>query len=231
MKDLILSNPIRKAEYAVVYNSLIDLLGYAYSFCKQPIVDEQIKFEATELMRTLQSDYGMFSFKDVQSAFEQGLRGHYGQYYGLNMKTYCQFLTAKKSDLQEHNKQLKVYTEPKYLEPSEAEKQAIFDKAVKTCYTHYKSTGNILDYGNKICERLGKEGKIKMQPGEWENLLDYVRVVMANELQNRLNKTASINEVRTLKEQLRELPNKKDWLKSEAMNLLLKKHFNENEYT
>jgi hypothetical protein len=54
---------------------------------------------------------------------------------------------------------------------------------------------------------------------------------MANDLQNRLNKTASINEVRTLKEQIRELPNKKDWLKAEAMNLLLKKHFNENEYS
>jgi hypothetical protein len=126
---------------------------------------------------------------------------------------------------------LKVYTEPKYLEPSDAEKQAIFNKAVKTCYVHYKATGNILDYGNKICERLGKEGKIKMQQGEWENLLDYVRVAMANDLQNRLNKTASINEVRTLKEQIRELPSKKDWLKAEAMNLLLKKHFNENEYS
>jgi len=91
-----------------IYNPLVVLLGYVHLLRGQKPDTEELVFQASELERELKSNYSYLTLEEVRIALENGVKKRFGDYYGLNVVSYIEWLDAyKKSDtrrkaLEEH---------------------------------------------------------------------------------------------------------------------------------
>lgn len=99
-----------------VYNPLVVLIGHLYLLKGQRPEPEELRFQAGELDQELRANYGFLSLEEIRIALDKGVKKRYGEYYGLNVVTYIEWLDAYiKSDLR--HKALKDAAEKKLPPP------------------------------------------------------------------------------------------------------------------
>lgn len=82
-----------------IYNPLVVLIGYLHLLRGQKPDTDELVFQASELERELKDNYSYLTLEEVRIALENGVKKRYGDYYGLNVVTYIDWLDAyKKSD-------------------------------------------------------------------------------------------------------------------------------------
>ncbi len=83
-----------------IYNPLVVLIGYIYLLRGQKPDTEELVFQASELERELKDNYSYLTLEEVRIALENGVKKRYGEYFGLNVVSYIEWLDAyKKSDI------------------------------------------------------------------------------------------------------------------------------------
>lgn len=75
-------------------SDLVVIIGGIYAQAGQSIDGREIASMAGVLFRDLQARYSMLTLHEVGLAFDNGLRGDYGQFYGLNVITFNNWLKA-----------------------------------------------------------------------------------------------------------------------------------------
>lgn len=75
-------------------SDLVVIIGGIYAQAGQSIDGREIASMAGVLFRDLQTRYSMLTLHEVGLAFDNGLRGDYGQFYGLNVITFNNWLKA-----------------------------------------------------------------------------------------------------------------------------------------
>lgn len=89
----------RIKEIPEIYNPLVVLLGYVHLLRGQKPDTEELVFQASELERELKINYSYLTLEEVRIALENGVKKRYGDYYGLNVVSYIEWLDAyKRSD-------------------------------------------------------------------------------------------------------------------------------------
>lgn len=93
---------VRQDKVSAGKNSASDLavlIGGVYAQIGQSIDGKELAGMASALFRDLQTRYSMLTLHEVGLALDNGLRGDYGQYYGLSVITFNNWLKAyKQSD-------------------------------------------------------------------------------------------------------------------------------------
>lgn len=160
--------------------TLTDLISGLYQYCGQTIQKEDLRIQVDTLITEIQENFSYYKIDEVKIALKNGVRNKYGDYFGLNPKTYGGWLKAYKMD-------------PDRIEAKQKEEDPLLSKAVTdqeyrkqldTSYTHWVKTGEILDYGNLLCKWLIKKKYIKWDKTHWEEL---VKAASASE-ESRLQK-------------------------------------------
>jgi hypothetical protein len=141
----------------------------------------------------LMVEYKAFSFADINLAFRRGVLNNYGEYMGLSVVTFMNWL---KSYLDE--RRMVIFNANRILEKHEMENEEKLS-LVKTedkmklysikALKEYKEKGKYYDLGNAIYDFLDKKGMLKITPEEkWEymtsarlNILDGSREKTKNE--------------------------------------------------
>ena len=88
---------IRQDKLSAGKNSASDLviiIGGVYAQAGQSIDGKEIASMAGVLFRDLQTRFSMLTLHEVALAFDNGLRGDYGQFYGLSVLTFNNWLKA-----------------------------------------------------------------------------------------------------------------------------------------
>ena len=89
----------RIKEIPEIYNPLVVLIGYIHLLRGQKPDTEELVFQASELERELKDNYSYLTLEEVRLALENGVKKRFGDYFGLNVVTYVEWLDAyKKSD-------------------------------------------------------------------------------------------------------------------------------------
>ena len=79
-------NEQSKAALKIITNA------YAFTCAKDGENDQTLTFQTNFLLNELTGRFAKLTVKEIELAFAMGLRGEFGQYYGLSAKTYHQFL-------------------------------------------------------------------------------------------------------------------------------------------
>ena len=85
---------VRELSTPEVYNPLVVLIAHLYLLRGQQVEAGDLRFQAGELEQELRSSYPWLSLEEVRIALDNGVKKKYGEYYGLNVITYLDWIKA-----------------------------------------------------------------------------------------------------------------------------------------
>lgn len=85
---------LRDLQTNEVYNPLVLLIAHLYLLRGQTPVQEDLRFQAAELEQELRNSYSWLSLEEVRIALDNGVKKKYGDYFGLNVITYLDWIKA-----------------------------------------------------------------------------------------------------------------------------------------
>lgn len=135
-----------------LYIELVKLIAKTYQFCGQVANEEDIKIAATELVSELLKHQWILTISEIKIAFNLGYKGELGEYFGLNVKTFCVWVNAYRYSKHRSNAIIALHksgVDINRKEPPTPEEEAVLRKedAIKS-FEYYKTTGTIIDIGN-----------------------------------------------------------------------------------
>jgi hypothetical protein len=180
-----------------------------------------LEFDVNELCRELKQNYSDLTLVEVRIALSEGTKSEYN---ALNVTNYVKWLDAYKEKKIANAKNVKTYEEKKVIEPSDEEKEKAFQDNLNFCIENYKKHKVVSDQGNVIYNRLVKDNVINFPEQIIQSVREYAKAVESTRLNTAINKTANYNEVRILKQELKQLMEGKTSIESEVKRLLLERY-------
>ena len=77
-----------------VYNALVVMIAHLYTLRGQKPEAGDLKFQAAELEAEIRNSYSWLSLEEVRIALDNGVKKKYGEYFGLNVITYLDWIRA-----------------------------------------------------------------------------------------------------------------------------------------
>lgn len=214
--ELAVTKNIRNLDRDYIKEKIALLITYLHDRSKLSITN--LAFDVEELCRELKQNYSDLALVEVRIALVDGTKSEYN---ALTVTNYIKWLDAYKEKKIAQSKQLKVYQERKELEPSEEEKEKMFQENLNHCIETFKRTKEVEDKGNAIYNRLLKNGVISFSENEIQSVREYAHKVESARLHSELNNSVNINEIRTIKSEIRRFNEGNFSLESEVKRLLL----------
>lgn len=145
--------------------TLVDgLIHKTHINCGYKADKEIINQYIDELVSDLVKYNGLLSFQEIEIAFKNGWKGEYGEFMGLNNKTFSTWVTAYRFGVKRANAKIAMQKAKEIeLTPvviSEKEKESIIREGALSCFKSFYETKVLTDYGNITYNYLDKLGKI-----------------------------------------------------------------------
>lgn len=184
-----------------------------------------------ELVKETRLYFGFVTIPEIEIFFRKGYQNEYGQYFGLNNKTYLQWI---RQGSQEDNRvkaikaMEKAYKDllPKPKELSDDEKREIIKQGSLNCFNHFKNTGILLDVGNITYRFLWEKGLINHTQDVKDKMLIDVKERLRHQEAMRLQDRDYIGQHSAIKHELEQIANgKSSKLISEGKRESLKIYF------
>ena len=154
-------------------NQILNLVSKTFFTLGQQSSDENLVLISTEVTRDVMKDFYMLSLQEIEIAFGEGVRGKYGDFYGLNIVTFNKWMQFYLDSGKHYQYIMVTNKDQKQLqqktEPTDEEKENILKSGVLRCYNQWKETGEIIDYGNPIFHYLYDKGEIEIDDKAWFN--------------------------------------------------------------
>lgn len=112
------------------------------------------------------------SIKEAGLAIKNGIRGEYGEFMGINVKTIHQFCKAYKDsfDRNEAIRKQKMIEEPE-VKPTEEQIKKYMDERCILAFNEYKETGKLIDNGGVKFTHLKQSGIITLTPERYSEIM------------------------------------------------------------
>lgn len=161
----------------MVYNFMVGLITKIYAISGKALEDIEIMNAlATELQKDVLTRFKGLTLQEIDLAITNGIKGDYGEYYGINIRSFNQFLSAYTFS-EERGKALEARMTRVAPEKQLSAKGTITREEIqRTAYNNaldlfevYKQTKESPDHGNVVYNYLDKLGLIKFDAKEkWE---------------------------------------------------------------
>lgn len=132
------------------------------------------------------------SIKEAGLAIKNGIRGEYGEFMGINVKTCHQFFKAYQESFNrtEALRKQAMKDEPEQ-QPTESEVNEIMKTACLSAFDKYKSTGELVDFGGSKFTFLKKIGLINLTPERYNEIFEQAKKQVKAESSQTLFKDGS----------------------------------------
>lgn len=112
---------------------LLDQVSKSFLLRGYKTTDQDNAIIVTELLKEIQKRFKAITFKEIEIAFENGLRGEYGEYMGLSVITFSNFIKGFKESRQRAD-MIKLHKEVKEeVVVTEEEKKKNFEEFLESC--------------------------------------------------------------------------------------------------
>lgn len=191
-----------------VFNVVKAAIAQCYAHLNAVVPGEVDRnYLVNEVTDAIVENYPSLRLQEIPIAFSNGIRKKYGEYFGLCVISFEQFITGylnspERAELvKESSKLIEVKAEP-----SENEKAQMYWNNLVNAWLTFKRDGSFNDHGNSVYTTLVNNGKINYSE---EQMSDFMRIAKAdlmkeyNPLQHVGNVVkanefkAIINEIRT----------------------------------
>jgi hypothetical protein len=208
-KDIYLANNNQKIRLIEDKNSLVRQI---HAFVNMTIIDKGVNMEKDDInyikkrvTDDIMKDFKGLSLEDVQLAFYYGVRGEFGEYYGINPITFYGWLKSYKNVLLPS-----VLKEVLPLLPKVAEKEVEIDKKefditmlnnLCAYYSKLISGGvyDLFDIGNIYFSFMNRMEMINLSEEEWVEINDLamgeVKIELSEQNKNLLNQGKSLHRI------------------------------------
>jgi hypothetical protein len=208
-KDIYLANNNQKIRLIKDKNSLVRQI---HAFVNMTIIDKGVNMEKDDInyikkrvADDIMKDFKGLSLEDVQLAFYYGVRGEFGEYYGINPITFYGWLKSYKNVLLPS-----VLKEVLPLLPKVAEKEVEIDKKefditmlnnLCAYYSKLISGGvyDLFDIGNIYFSFMNRMEMIDLSEEEWVEINDLamgeVKIELSEQNKNLLNQGKSLHRI------------------------------------
>lgn len=209
---------------------ILDNINYAIAYISYKKTAEEKVFEVTELAKEIQTSFKTLRIDEIKVAFKNGLNNEYGDFFGLNVKTYVQwiksYLSSEKRHLSLKNEHIMQLPE-KII--TKEEKEKIFNEALEFSKAHFKKYGIILDQGNAIFDGCRKRNLIILTPEQISEAKENSLFEISGEINQRINQPCNSREdyiaKKKLEEQIENLTIESKEVTTHAKNELLKQYY------
>lgn len=182
------------------------VMVYSITGFKVPDKDDG-KLLTVAMSNELKNFYGGLTMDEVSLCFEMGAKEHYGEFMGLNVRTFVKWLKAyKTSDMR--YKAIQNVTAIALPPPSEEYNKVAMQKMAQRYFDDYKESGDFGDSAVMVYQFLQTEQIITQTP-------EYKRKIMA-----QIRSTLPIDKSKPIQNILHE-----DRVKLEAQRVCLKNYF------
>lgn len=182
--------------------------------------DDDLIVLVNEITTSIQANHKPLRTDEIATCFAKGIRGEYGEFYGINVVTFDKFITSYL--LSDYRASLGKSLPKAELPPPSREltRQDRIDFAQKA-YEKYKITGFYDDLGNIVYEFLFRDGLINFTDEEKDLILGQARTEEYNRLKNPL----SVDEARLFNKQIEALMSSNEKIIPRARKISLNKYF------
>jgi hypothetical protein len=208
-KDIYLANNNQKIRLIDDKNIIVRQI---HAFVNMTIIDKGVNMEKDDInyikkrvADDIMKDFKGLSLEDVQLAFYYGVRGEFGEYYGINPITFYGWLKSYKNVLLPS-----VLKEVLPLLPKVAEKEVEIDKKefditmlnnLCAYYSKLISGGvyDLFDIGNIYFSFMNRMEMIDLSEEEWVEINDLamgeVKIELSEQNKNLLNQGKSLHRI------------------------------------
>lgn len=174
------------------YEFIDELIAKAFTYAGQEIKSDDLVFLSHELVKIIKTRYRNITQNELIVVFEKGLFGDYGEYFGLNIRSFEQWIKSyyysedriKHIQNKYNSNQLQASCEITESEKNKALKYA-FNKRVN----EYKQGLYINDFGNVVYDFLDKNGKVKLSKEFKKELFEKAKRIKLSDYKKELYKT------------------------------------------
>ena len=182
-------NRIMTCKQEAIKSSLTVMVSSVFTMAGQEMKEKDLAAIIREVSKDLQTRYKSLTLEEVKIALDNGVRGDYGQYMGINVVSINGWLKAymnsdeRKKAIRDKSPQLAL---PAYSGPSEEEFDELMTIKIGEAKAEYDNTGNYRDRGNVLCRYLQRIGEIKLSKEEnWQIVLQAIKELRKDANQNK----------------------------------------------
>lgn len=174
------------------------------------------------------------SIKEAGLAIKNGIRGEYGEFMGINVKTVHQFCKA----YQESFNRTEVIRKSKMVEeietkPTDQEINAIMDKACIEAFREYKTNWKLIDFGGAKFTHLKNKGLITLTPERYAEIFQKAKDQVRSEANQTIIKSGTDSNVGSISKEVLNKIDTHEITKNAARLIALREYFDfliENEF-
>ncbi len=193
---------IKTFEDKDLQNSLLVLIGKTHLSCGQKFnqdLTELANATVDELASDLKKYNANLSFQEITLAFKNGYKGDYGEYFGLNNKTYFQWINAyaygeKRLRVKKLLSDAKEKANKPTIKLSEQEANEIIKQAILKSFEDFKKGAVVLDIGNVKYNYLEKLELINFSKERKNEILEKTKDRLKSDAIEHKQKTESISQ-------------------------------------
>ncbi len=192
--------------------------------------EEAVDKTIDEFIRDVRKYFSTITIEEMKIAFSKGCKKEFGDFYGLNNKTYFEWLSAYMYGVKRANAKKALLDakekEIKKPELTEKEKEAIIHEGVLKCFRAFFETKIITDYGNITYDYLSKIGIIPFTAEVKKNIMAECKARMIEEEKMKKTQQAYIGKHHGINDEIKKLEEGKSTrLISESKREALKQYF------
>lgn len=235
--EIIITTKVSAINQVDLKAKILELLRWAHNRMRIKIdsdMSAMLVFDTQELTIDLQTipEFKTLKLPQIRDAFQKGLSGGYGEFYGLNCVTYAKWIRAYLSEQKTPNGQIEHelvklrISQEKTL--TQAEKDAISETNYQIVLDKWSRTGLIQDYGGACYYYLERIGKINLSVQEKHEYMQRAEQVEHQRLEAKLEDAkAKLDKVAkiTIEREFDELMSGSEKVKATAKELALIDYF------
>lgn len=216
----------------IVSNQIDTLVNFTFAYKGQsPTSEREYEFITNALKEDIFTNFNDYTIEDVKFAFKLGVNGELGEYYGLNPKTFYDWLKSYKTKFLHPSIKNITPLIPKEIPktPSQEEVFNINKNIICNFFDEYKKTNNYTfnDFGNMIYDFLNKIGLISFNEEEKAEILkestSQLKIELANN-NDRLNSLGKVYHKIDLKKAFQDIENRTSKDYNTQLYILAKKN-------
>jgi len=167
------------------------------------------------------------TIQEIGLAVQNGIRGEYGEFYGINVKTIHQFCKAFRDSFERNEtmRKMKQETEPDEQRLSQAEIDKIMVPACLKAFENYKATGELIDFGGAKFVYLKSLGLISLTPERQTEIMEQAKKEQAEESNRAIFKSGADSMAGIIAGKILKNLDKHETVKNAARLIALREYF------
>lgn len=144
------------------------LITSTYIKCGQEAETDKVLASTTLFLEELE-DYDYLTIKEIDKAFKDGYKGHYGKYYGLNVLTFITWIEYYVKNIRNESLAALRFKDPVAAalpELSDSSKELIIKNGCVRCFNEFKAAGYLPAGNSHIFDYLNDKEIISLDPDE-----------------------------------------------------------------